>query len=55
MGTMRLAIINGNEYAAGDRLEQGGYIVRSISPTQIVVAPGDGSKDLFIVPIQETQ
>jgi hypothetical protein len=55
MGTMRLAIINGNEYAAGDRLEQGGYIVRSISPNQIVVAPGDGSKDLFIVPIQETQ
>ena len=41
MGTMRLAIINGNEYAAGDRLEQGGYIVRSISPTQIVVATGD--------------
>jgi hypothetical protein len=55
MGTMRLAIINGNEYAAGDRLEQGGYIVRSISPTQIVVTAGDGSKNLFIVPLQETQ
>ena len=55
MGTMRLAIINGNEYAAGDRLENSGYIVRSISPTQIVVTAGDGSKDLFIVPLQETQ
>ena len=55
MGTMRLAIINGSEYAAGDRLEQGGYIVRRISPNQIVVATEDGSKDLFIVPLQETQ
>jgi hypothetical protein len=55
MGTMRLAIINGNEYAAGDRMEQGGYIVRSISPTQIVVAADDGSRNLFIVPLQETQ
>ncbi|MBW2410925.1 MAG: hypothetical protein JRF72_14090, partial [Deltaproteobacteria bacterium] len=25
MGTTRLAIINGNEYATGDMLEQGGY------------------------------
>ena len=55
MGTMRLAIINGNEYAAGDRLEQGGYVVRSISPNQIVIAATDGSKNLFIVPLQETQ
>ena len=55
MGTMRLAIINGNEYAPGDRLEQGGYVVRSISPNQIVVAATDGSNNLFIVPLQETQ
>jgi hypothetical protein len=55
MGTMRLAIINGIEYAAGDRLEQGGFIVRSISPTQVVVATDDGSKTMFIVPLQETQ
>jgi hypothetical protein len=55
MGTMRLAIINGNEYAAGDTLEQGGYIVRSISPSQIVLATTDGTKNMFIVPLQETQ
>ena len=55
MGTMRLAIINGNEYQTGDRLDQGDYIVRSISPTQVVVATTDGSKNLFMVPLQEIQ
>ena len=55
MGTMRMAIINGNEYEAGDRLEPGNYIIRSISPTQVVVAATDGSKNVFIVPLQETQ
>jgi len=55
MGTMRLAIINGTEYSAGDRLEQGGYVVQSISPGQIVLATTDGTKDMFIVPLQETQ
>ena len=55
MGTTRLAIINGNEYATGDMLEQGGYIVRSISPSQIVLATTDGTKNMFIVPLQETQ
>ena len=55
MGSMRLAIINGNEYSAGDRLEQGGYIVRSITPSQVVLATTDGTKNTFIVPLQETQ
>ena len=55
MGNVRLAIINGNEYETGDRLEQGGYIVRSISPTRVVLATTDGSKNLFIVPMQEIQ
>ena len=55
MGTLRLAIINGNEYEAGDRLGRGDYIVRSISHTQVIVATTDGSKKLYIVPLQETQ
>ena len=55
MGTMRLAIINGNEYETGDRLDPGDYIVRSISPTRVVVAATDGSKNLIFVPLQETQ
>ena len=55
MGTTRLAIINGNEYAAGDKLDQEGYVVRSISPSQIVLATTDGTNNMFIVPLQETQ
>ncbi len=55
MGTTRLAIINGNEYAAGDTLDQDGYVVRSISPSQIVLATTDGTNNMFIVPLQETQ
>jgi hypothetical protein len=55
MGSMRLAIINGNEYAAGDTLDQGDYIIRSISPGQIVLMPTDGTNNTFIVPLQEIQ
>jgi hypothetical protein len=55
MGTMRLAIINGNEYSTGDRLEDGSYVVRSIAPNQVVLATTDGTKNMFIVPLQETQ
>ena len=55
MGTTRLAIINGNEYAAGDKLDQEGYVVRSISPSQIVLATTDGTNNMFIVPLQENQ
>ena len=39
----------------GDRLDEGNYVIRSISPTQVVVATTDGSKNLFILPLQETQ
>jgi len=55
MGSMRLAIINGHEYEAGDRLEQGDYIVRSISPTQVEIVTSDKNKNRFIVPLQELQ
>ncbi len=55
MGTTQLAIINGNEYAAGDKLDQEGYVVRSISPSQIVLATTDGTNNMFIVPLQENQ
>ena len=55
MGSMRLAIINGHEYQTGDRLEQGGYIVRSILPTQVELITTDRNKNRFIVPLQELQ
>ena len=55
MGSVRMAIINGKEYESGDRLEQGDFIVRSISPTQVVLVTTDGNKNRFIVPLQELQ
>ena len=55
MGSMRLAIINGNEYESGERLEEGGYIVRTILPTQVVLVTTDGNKNRFIIPLQELQ
>ena len=55
MGNVRLAIINGNEYETGDRLDQGGYIVKSISPARVMLVTTDGSKISFVVPMQEIQ
>ena len=53
MGDRKFAIINGVEYTAGDRLEQGGYIVRSITPRQVVIVPTGRSKQKFIFPLEE--
>jgi Type II secretion system protein B len=53
MGDRRLAIINGVEYSAGDELEQGGYVVRSITPSQVVIVSTGDSKQRFIFPLEE--
>ena len=53
MGDKKLAIINGVEYAAGDRLEQGDYILHSITPSRVVIVPTGRSKKRFIFPIEE--
>jgi hypothetical protein len=53
MGDKKFAIINGLEYAAGDELEQGGFIVRSITPTQVVIFSTDRSKKKFVFPLEE--
>lgn len=55
MGDTRLAIINGMEYEAGDRLEPGGFIIRRISPEQVVVAPPGKKKKTMILPMDETE
>jgi hypothetical protein len=36
-GNRQLAVINGNEYEAGETLAPQGYVLRSISPTKIVL------------------
>jgi hypothetical protein len=55
MGDKRLAIINGMEYETGDRLEPGGFILRSISPTRIVIAPRGGKRKSISLPMEETE
>ena len=53
MGDKMLAIINGMEYSAGDPLEQGDYVVRSITPSQVVIVSTRDSKQRFVFPLEE--
>jgi hypothetical protein len=53
MGDKTFAIINGVEYGAGDQLEQGGYMVRSITPSQVVIVSTRDSNQRFIFPLEE--
>ncbi len=53
MGDKKFAIINGFEYAPGDQLQEGGYTVRSITPSKVVIVSSDESKKKFIFPLEE--
>ena len=53
MGDKKFAIIDGLEYAAGDELEQGGFVVHSITPRQVVILSTDRSKKKFVFPLEE--
>jgi len=53
MGEKKFAIIDGMEYTSGDQLEQGGFIVRSITSRQVVIVSTDRSKKTFIFPLEE--
>jgi len=53
MGDKKFAIIDGFEYAAGDELAQGGFIVSSITPRQVVIVSTDRSKKKFIFMLEE--
>ena len=55
MGDKRLAIINGMEYEAGDILEPDGFIIRSISPRRVVIAPPGAKKNTIILPMEENE
>ncbi len=47
-----LAVINGIEYAAGERLEESDYMLLSIQPSRVVIANRtDGTK--LVIPLQE--
>jgi hypothetical protein len=55
MGDKRLAIINGIEYEAGDRLEPSGLVVRTINPNHVVVAAPDRKNKTVILPMEEVE
>lgn len=53
MGDKKFAIINGIEYASGDELEQGGFVVRKITPSQVVIVTTGRIKKRYIFPLEE--
>jgi len=55
MGDKLLAIINGMEYEAGDRLEPSGFIIRSISISRVVIAPPGRNKKTINLPMEENE
>ena len=55
MGEKKLAIINGMEYEAGDILEPDGFIIRSISPSRVVIAPSGKTKKTLTLPLEESE
>ncbi|MCP4579477.1 MAG: hypothetical protein GY846_24660 [Deltaproteobacteria bacterium] len=52
MGEKKVAIINGVYYRIGNELEQGGYIVRDISPTRVRLKI-KGKKEEITIPLVE--
>jgi hypothetical protein len=55
MGEKKLAIINGMEYETGDILEPDGFIIRSISPSRVVIAAPGKTKKTLTLPMEETE
>jgi hypothetical protein len=53
MGDKKFAIINGVEYATGDRIEEGNYILQSITPSRVVIVSTGRSKKRYIFPLEE--
>ena len=53
MGNKRLAIINGMEYEAGDKLEPGGFLIQTIYPNRVVLASPNMRKKTFILPLED--
>lgn len=55
LGSKRLAIINGQEYEAGDKLNPGGLTIKSILPTRVVIEPAPGEGAPIVLPLQESE
>jgi hypothetical protein len=55
LGSKRLAIINGQEYEAGDKLNPGGFTIKSILPTRVVLVSAQGEGAPIVLPLQESE
>lgn len=51
-GPKRLAIINGMEYEAGDRVNPGGFSIKSILPNKVIMSSAEGE---IVLPLQESE
>jgi hypothetical protein len=55
LGRKRLAIINGQEYEAGEKLNPGGFTIKSILPTRVVIVSAQGEGAPIVLPLQESE
>ena len=51
-GKMKIAIINGLEYKAGEQLEMEGYVLKQVTPSQVLMVNENTGSEVEI-PIQE--
>jgi hypothetical protein len=52
IGPKRLAIINGMEYEAGDRVNPGAFSIKSILPNKVIMTSAQGDT---VLPLQESE
>jgi hypothetical protein len=55
MGEKRLAIINGLEYEAGDKLEPDGLTIKSILPNRVILVNTQGGGAPVVLPLKESE
>jgi hypothetical protein len=52
IGARRLAIINGMEYEAGDRVNPGAFSIKTILPNKVIMSSSQGE---IVLPLQESE
>lgn len=52
IGPKRLAIINGMEYEAGDRVSPGSFSIKAILPNKVIMTSSQGE---VVLPLQESE
>ena len=53
IGTKRIAVIAGVSYETGDELEMGGYLVKRIGPSAVVIEDKGTGKDITVSLLEE--